>query len=176
MDVKKYFDTKMCSITGFEMFKKEKNLSLSGIKYNPKYEEYDTGFFSKQNPNIIVMKYKSHDSEREEEFVFHKENAYSLYCAIVGEEFIRQNGITKKIFDNYCSANGTINVLEDNVKNSSFVLLTRKPEVDIKERHNITKTAITSLKDDLTFNTVFADRVEYEECYNYNSKNDELSY
>jgi hypothetical protein len=171
MEIDKYFDKKMCTIVGVETFRKEKNLSLAGIKYSPNYEKYEMGYCGKQNPNIVVLKYKVQGKDIEEEYLFHKENAYALYCSIVGDEFVKNYGITKIVFDNYCRDNGLINVLENNIKNNSFVLLEKKLDAEISQKPITCKKAITSFKSDFTFNSIFADNVEYEECYRYNNEN-----
>ena len=124
MNINDVYETECYGITGFQLFRKEKNLSLSTIKYNPNYEEYQMGY-SEQNPNIISMKYG-----KDKEFVFHKNNAYELFCAIRGKDEVLASGLTKEIFYNYCKKNGLLNVLNDNLLGEGFVLLVRKNDME----------------------------------------------
>ena len=166
MEINKMFEAKCYGITGFQLFSKEKNLNLSSLKYNPNFEEYQMGY-SEQNPNIICMKYG-----KDQEYLFHKNKAYELFCAIMGQEEVNANGLTKEIFYNYCKKNGLLNVLNECLQGQGFVLLTNTSELD-----NTPKTAISSLDKNgeikaKNLTEVFSDNVSYEELYNYKSENE----
>ena len=150
----------------FEYFSKKADLNLSNLKYGPNYEEYEKGFHVKQNPNIISIKIDT-DASKNNEFLFHKENAYKLYKAVT-----RNTVVSENIFNNACKDNGLLNVLNANI--SRFIIMTKR---ELVEGTDLTKILLTTLNRDGTLKAneiseAFCDNVDFDESYHYDEEDE----
>ena len=142
---------------------------LQGIRG---FEEYNNQLTPEQNPNLVTMKYGMGS-----QFVFRKEDAYDLILAIYGKEHLVDTlNITREKFDQFVEKHGLINTLNSNLTGHGVVFVTNfKNYLDYSNAGHSALIGITGMDLDGEFlaqdtSELFADKVTYEEMYEYGSK------